>query len=276
MKIKIGFDIEFELPGPTPMILMLYVHPSRQKDLLAAEKIVIDPAIPLSDFTDLYGNRCARIFASPGNLRLALETLIQDSGEPDAIVPNAPQANIQDLPDEVLPFLLTSRYCEVDKLSDTAWQLFGSTEPGWPRAQAICDWVHKHITFNYQHADPTKSAYDVYQDGRGVCRDFSHLALAFFRCMNIPARYVTGYMGDIGVPVVLPMDFSGWFEGYLGGRWYTFDARHNKPRIGRIVMAVGRDAADVALTTNFGRAILKKFFVISDEISDSRTPSDAL
>ncbi len=266
MKIKIGFDIEFELVGPTPMILMLYVHPSRQKDLLAEEKIVLEPNIPLHDFTDLYGNRCARIVAPAGNIRFTLETMIQDSGLPDARIPDATQANIEDLPDEVLPFLLTSRYCEVDKLSEIAWQLFGNTQPGWPRAQAICDWVHNHITFNYQHADATKSAFDVYNDGRGVCRDFSHLALTFMRCMNIPARYVTGYMGDIGVPVVLPMDFSGWFEAYLGGRWYTFDARHNKPRIGRIVMAVGRDAADVALTTNFGRAILKKFFIISDEI----------
>jgi len=269
VKITIGFDIEFDLPAPTPMILMLYVHPSRQKDLLAEQTIVVEPAIPLTEFTDLYGNRCARIFAPAGNLRLSLETLIADSGEPDAAAPEAPQANIEDLPDDVLPFLLTSRYCEVDKLSDIAWQLFGSTAPGWARAQAICDWVHKHITFGYHFADSTKSAFDVYQDGRGVCRDFSHLAVAFFRCMNIPARYVTGYMGDIGVPLVLPMDFSGWFEGYLGGRWYTFDARHNKPRIGRIVMAVGRDAADVALTTNFGRATLKKFFVISDEVVET-------
>ncbi len=183
---------------------------------------------------------------------------------------------MQDLPDDILPFLLTSRYCEVDKLSDIAWQLFGHTAPGWTRAQAILDWVHNHITFGYHFADSTKSAFDCYNDGRGVCRDFSHLAIAFFRCMNIPARYATGYMGDIGVPLVLPMDFSGWFEAYLGGRWYTFDARHNKPRIGRIVMARGRDAADVALTTNFGRAILKKFFIISDEISDNPTPPDLL
>ena len=267
MKIKIGFDIEFEVVAPTPMILMLYVHPSRQKDLLAEERIALEPNVPLHDFTDLYGNRCARIVAPAGNIRMSLETIIADSGLPDAQAPEATQAKIEDLPDEVLPFLLTSRYCEVDKLSDVAWRLFGNTQPGWPRAKAICDWVHDHITFNYQHADSTKSAFDCYHDGRGVCRDFSHLALTFMRCMNIPARYVTGYMGDIGVPLVLPMDFSGWFEAYLGGRWYTFDARHNVPRIGRIVMAVGRDAADVALTTNFGRAVLKKFFVISDEIA---------
>ena len=273
MIIKLGFDIEFELAGPTPIILMLYVHPSRQANLLDEERIIVEPDIPLHDFTDLYGNRCARIFAPAGNLRLSLETLIEDSGAPDERHPDAPQANVQDLPDDVLPFLLTSRYCEVDKLSDIAWQLFGATEPGWPRAQAICDWVHNHITFGYHFADATKSAFDCYNDGRGVCRDFSHLAIAFFRCMNIPARYATGYMGDIGVPVVLPMDFSGWFEAYLGGRWYTFDARHNKPRIGRVVMARGRDAADVALTTNFGRAILKKFFVISDEIIEQRAAS---
>ena len=273
MLIKIGYDIEFELPGPTPMVLMLYVHPSRQADLRAEEKILVEPAMPLTDFTDLYGNRCARVFAPAGNVRFSLETTIEDSGQPDLVCPDAIQHNVQDLPDEALPFLLTSRYCEVDKLTDIAWQLFGATPPGWARAKAICDWVHNHITFGYHFADSTKSAFDCYNDGRGVCRDFSHLAIAFFRCMNIPARYATGYMGDIGVPVVLPMDFSGWFEAYLGGRWYTFDARHNKPRIGRVVMARGRDAADVALTTNFGRAILKKFFIISDEITaDSKSP----
>ena len=273
MKIKLGFDIEFELPGPTPMILMLYVHPSRQADLLSEERIMVEPIVPLHDFSDLYGNRCARIFAPAGQVRLSLETVIKDSGEPDAQPRDAIQHPIHELPDDVLPFLLTSRYCEVDKLSDIAWQLFGATEPGWPRAQAICDWVHNHITFGYHFADSSKSAFDVYNDGRGVCRDFSHLALTFMRCMNIPARYVTGYMGDIGVPLVLPMDFSGWFEAYLGGRWYTFDARHNKPRIGRVIMAVGRDAADVALTTNFGRAILKKFFVLSDEMAETLEPA---
>ncbi len=269
MKIKLGFDMQFEVAAPTPMILMLYVHPSRQADLCAEEKIVTEPSIPLHDFTDLYGNRCARILAPPADLRLSLETVIRDCGQPDTQAPDAPQNDIQDLPDDVLPFLLASRYCEVDKLSAIAWQLFGSTPPGWARAQAICDWVHKHITFGYHFADSSKSAWDVYQDGRGVCRDFSHLALTFMRCMNIPARYVTGYLGDFGVPVVLPMDFSGWFEGYLGGRWHTFDARHNKPRVGRVLMAVGRDAADVALTTNFGRAILKNFSVISDEVAEA-------
>ena len=272
MLIKIGFDIEFELAGPTPMILMLYVHPSRQKDLRSEETIQVEPDLPLTDFTDLYGNRCARILAPAGNLRLSLDAVIEDSGKPDEQCPDAPQHKVEDLPSETLPFLLTSRYCEVDKLSDIAWKLFGATAPGWPRVQAICDWVHNHITFGYHFADASKSAFDVYNDPHGVCRDFSHLAVAFCRCMNIPARYVTGYMGDIGVPLVLPMDFSGWFEVYLGDRWYTFDARHNVARIGRIVMAIGRDAADVALTTNFGRAALKKFFIISDELPASPSP----
>jgi transglutaminase-like putative cysteine protease len=267
MLIKIGFDIEFALGGPTPMVLMLFVHPSRRDDLRGPEKLRTEPEIPVTYYTDLFGNRCARLLGPPGKLRLRLETLIEDSGEPDPESLDAVQHKIEDLPNETLAFLMPSRYCEVDKLSDVAWQLFGQTTPGWPRVKAICDWVHNHITFGYHFADSTKSAHDVYTSGEGVCRDFSHLALTFCRCMNIPARYVTGYMGDIGVPLVLPMDFSGWFEVYLGGRWHTFDARHNAPRIGRIVMAVGRDAADVALTTNFGSASLKKFFVISDEVS---------
>ena len=224
----------------------------------APEELRVEPDLPVSHYTDLFGNRCARLLAPAGNLRLALETLIEDSGEPDPQSPDALQHRIENLPNETLAFLMPSRYCEVDKLSDIAWKLFGETPPGWPRVKAICDWVHNHITFGYHFADPSKSAFDVYTSGEGVCRDFSHLALTFCRCLNIPARYVTGYMGDIGVPVVLPMDFSGWFEVYLGDRWHTFDARHNVPRIGRIVMAVGRDAADVALTTNFGSATLEE------------------
>ncbi len=268
MLIKIGFDMEFELRGPTPMVLMLFVRPARQADLREPEELRVEPEMPVAYYTDLFGNRCARILAPPGPIRLSLETMIEDSGEPDPQSPEAIQHNIENLPNETLSFLMPSRYCEVDKLSDIAWQLFGQTPPGWARVTAICNWVHHHITFGYHFADPTKSAFDVYQSGQGVCRDFSHLALTFCRCMNIPARYATGYMGDIGVPLVLPMDFSGWFEVYLGDRWHTFDARHNVPRIGRVVMAVGRDAADVALTTNFGSATLKKFFVISDELKE--------
>jgi transglutaminase-like putative cysteine protease len=267
MIIKIGFDIQFELARPTPMILMLFVHPSRQADLRGEERLVTEPEVSLKKYVDLFGNVCGRIVAPAGTFRLQLDALIEDSGQPDPRILDAPQHKVEDLPDDTLAFLLASRYCEVDKLSDIAWKLFGSTPFGWPRVQAICDWVHNHITFGYPFADPTKSAFEVYKDGKGVCRDFSHLAIAFCRCMNIPARYVTGYMGDIGVPVVLPMDFSGWFEVFLGGKWRTFDARHNVPRIGRIVMAVGRDAADVAITTNFGSAILKKFLIVTDEVA---------
>lgn len=275
MLINIGFDIEFELAGPTPMVLMLFVHPSREADLRGPQKLRVEPELPVTYYTDLFGNRCARLLAAAGSLRLALETLVEDSGEPDRQSPDAIQHRIEDLPDETLGFLMPSRYCEVDKLSDVAWTLFGQTPPGWPRVRAICDWVHEHITFGYHFADPSKSAFDVYQSGEGVCRDFSHLALTFCRCMNIPARYVTGYLGDIGVPAALPMDFSGWFQVYLGDRWHTFDARHNVPRIGRVVMAIGRDAADVALTTNFGTATLKKFFVISNPVQPNDNAATA-
>lgn len=267
MKIKIGFDMEFELAGPTPMILMLYVHPSRQADLLEEEHLRVEPQTPVHDFTDAFGNRCARIVAPPGRLALKLETLINDSGQPDVQPLDATQHNIEELPDEALQFLLPSRYCEVDKLSDIAWKLFGATPPGFQRVKAIFDWVHHHVTFGYHLADSTKSALDVYHDGKGVCRDFNHLAVTFCRCMNIPARYVTGYLGDIQFPASGPMDFSAWFQAYLGGRWYNFDARHNIPRIGRILMGAGRDAADVALTTNFGRATLKKFLIVTDEVA---------
>jgi transglutaminase-like putative cysteine protease len=266
MLIRIGFDIAFELLGRTPMVLMLYTHPSRQQDLRATEEIVVEPKIPLTNFSDTFGNRCARIHAPAGVLRLKLESVIEDSGEPDYQPLDAPQHNIEDLPDETLQFLLPSRYCEVDKLTAVAWKLFGGTPPGYARVKAIFDWVHEHVTFGYHLADATKSALDVYNDGKGVCRDFNHLAVTFCRCMNIPARYATGYLGDIAFPPSGPMDFSAWFQAYLGGEWYTFDARHNHPRVGRILMATGRDAADVALTTNFGRAILQKFVVVTEEI----------
>src|SRR5205809_140330 len=267
MIIKIGFDIQFELAGPTPIVLMLFVHPSRRGDLRIEEKLIVDPSMPVTQYIDMYGNLCGRILAPAGHVHFALDTLIKDTGKPDPQEPDAIQHPVQDLPDSTLAFLLASRYCEVDKLNDIAWKLFGSTPEGWPRVQAICDWVHNHITFGYQFADPTKTAFEVYKDGKGVCRDFMHLAATFCRCMNIPARYVTGYLGDIGVPPApYPMDFMAWFEVFLGGKWHTFDARHNQRRIGRILMAVGRDAADVALTTNFGSAKLLKFHVITEEV----------
>jgi transglutaminase-like putative cysteine protease len=267
MLIRIGYDIAYEVPVPTPMLLMLYVHPERMKDLRAPERILTQPEVDVENYTDGFGNRCAKIIAPPGLIRLYYDTVIEDSGLPEAVFPGAEQHPVQDLPLDVLTYLLPSRYCEVEKLSDIAWQLFGTTAPGWPRVQAICTWVYNHITFGYEFAREDRTAFEVYQEARGVCRDFMHLALTFCRCLNIPARYATGYLGDIGVPASpAAMDFSAFFQVYLGDRWHAFDARHNERRIGRVAMGYGRDAVDVALTTTFGKHVLRKFQVWTDEI----------
>ena len=267
MKIRTGFDIAFESVQPTPMILALSVHPSRMPDVLTPHVINFDPPIPYQDYRDSFDNICTRIVTPPGRLTISADFVVQDSGQPDAYAPYAQQIDVQNLPSDVLVFLLGSRYCDTDKLSETAWSLFGGTQPGWARVQAICDYVHDRIRFDYMCADATRTAWDGFMQRQGVCRDFAHLAVAFCRCMNIPARYCTGYLGDIGIPPVPdPMDFSAWFEVYLDGVWYTFDARHNTPRIGRIVMARGRDATDVAITTNFGYAHLARFDVHTDEV----------
>ncbi len=268
MLIRIGYDLTFQVPSRTSMLLMLYVHPSRTPTLLERDQVQIEPYAQIEEFIDPFGNRCGRVVVGPGRLRLWNTALIKDGGMHDAVRQDACQQPIESLPTDVLSFLLGSRYCEVDELSETAWSLFGHTPLGWGRVQAICDWVHRNVQFGYQFARQTKTAHDVYRERTGVCRDLNHLALTFCRCMGIPARYVTGYLGDIGVPVSpAPMDFSGWFEAYLGGRWYTFDARHNIPRIGRVVMARGRDAVDVAITTSFGPAYLQSFAVTTVEAS---------
>ena len=267
MEIKVGFEMNYSAAQPTPMVIMLSIHPSRRQDIIGAEKIIAEPAVPIGFYRDSFDNICGRLVAPAGGVTLRGSALVRDSGLPDAVAPSAQQMPIDRLPDNVLMYLMASRYCETDKLTDIAWSLFGNTEPGWARVVAISTFVHNHLTFGYQHAHHMKSAYDAYQERAGVCRDFAHLALTFCRAMGIPARYCTGYMGDIGIPYdPNPMDFSGWFEVYLSGRWYTFDARHNHPRIGRILMCTGRDAADVALTTSFGRMDLVKFLVISDEV----------
>jgi transglutaminase-like putative cysteine protease len=267
MLIRIGFDLIFEFPAPTPMLLMLYVHPSREKDLVEPEVLKLSPAVPIELFTDSWGNKAGRIIAPAGQLRITNNAVVRDTGEPDVPGQGMTQLRVDQLLTHLLPLLLPSRYCEVDQLTTFAWEKFGHIPLGWPRVQAVLDWVHNHITFGYQFARPTKSAYDVFYERKGVCRDFMHLSVALLRALNIPARYVTGYLGDIGVPVVPePMDFSAWFEVYLGGQWWTCDARHNKPRIGRVLMATGRDASDVALTTSFGPHILRQFQVVTDEI----------
>jgi transglutaminase-like putative cysteine protease len=267
MLIRLGYDIQFDIPAPVPMVAMLNVHPSRIADLRTPNELQLTPSVPVEIYHDSFGNICSRFVATAGQLRLYNSTLIEDSGEPDPVNPGARQSPVQNLPPEVLRYMLASRYCEIDQFMDTAGSLFGGTQPGWSRVQAICDWVHANIVFGYNFASPTKTARDVYADRRGVCRDFQHLAITFCRCMNIPARYATGYLGDIGVPPNPPMDFSAWFEAYLEDRWWTFDARNNRPRIGRVLMATGRDAADVAITTSFGTAWLKRFTVVTDEVA---------
>jgi transglutaminase-like putative cysteine protease len=267
MLIRAGYDIQYNSPQFTPMQLLISVHPSRSADLTTQGPIVMSPPVPTSHFVDGFGNVCTRLTTPPGPISISTSFVIQDSGLPDEVNWNAHQHPVEEVPDEFLVFLLGSRYCETDRLSDAAWAMFGQTTPGWARVQAICDFVHNRIKFGYENARPTRTAWEAYQEGVGVCRDYAHLAVTLCRCMNIPARYCTGYLGDIGVPLAnAPMDFSAWFDVYLGGRWYTFDARHNTPRIGRILMARGRDATDVAISTAFGPAELAGFTVICDEI----------
>jgi transglutaminase-like putative cysteine protease len=228
----------------------------------------ITPSRSINSYIDAFGNKCVRLLAPAGEIRLSGDAIVADSGRPDSVDPGAEEHAVADLPHDALVFLLASRYCQTDRLMQTAWNMFGTTPPGWQRVQAICDFVHHRIKFGYEHAAPMRGATEALVEGRGVCRDFAHLAVALCRCMNIPARYCTGYLGDIGVPPdPAPMDFSAWFEAYLGGRWYTFDARHNKPRIGRILMARGRDATDVAIVTSFGPCTLANFKVITDEVA---------
>ena len=267
MKIRVGFEMIYDCPQPTPMILNLNVHSTRVSDLLGRDELRFEPSIPTAAYRDSFGNWCTRIVAPEGRLRISTDVLVSDSGAPDLVVPLAEQLAVPDLPEETLLFLLGSRYCETDRLSETAWKLFGQGPTGWGRVQAICDYVHDHIVFGYEHARMTRTALEAYYDKTGVCRDYTHLAVAFCRCMNIPARYCTGYLGDIGMPPPYgQMDFAAWFEVFLGGRWYTFDSRNNTPRIGRVLIARGRDAADVALSNAFGQNTLSSFRVWTDEV----------
>ena len=269
MKIYAGYRISYDCPQPTPMILQLSVHPSRIADLLTWDRVQLDPSIIANTYHDVFGNFCHVIHAPAGRVSMAADFMVRDEGKPDAVEPNAEQHALADLPVDTLVFLLGSRYCETDRFIDFAWSKFGNTRRGWPLIQTICDYVHDRIKFSYEHASPAKTAWDAHTEGWGVCRDFAHLAVTLCRCMNIPARYCTGYLGDIGVPPdPAPMDFSAWFEAYLGGRWYTFDARHNTPRIGRILMARGRDATDVAIVTSFGPCTLAGFNVMTDEVTE--------
>jgi transglutaminase-like putative cysteine protease len=267
MQIRVGFEMVYQCPQPTPMILALSIHYSRAADLLRPDHLITSPVVPITAYRDGFGNWCSRLVAPPGEFMLSADALVHDNGLLDTLAPWATQTPVELLPESTLVYLLGSRYCETDQLSEIAWQLFGAGPGGWQRVQAICDFVHRHIEFGYQHARRTRTAWEAYSEGRGVCRDYAHLAIAFCRCMNIPARYCTGYLPDIqieGPPST--MDFAGWFEAYLGDRWYTFDARNNTPRIGRVLIARGRDACDVALASTFGPNTLQSFRVWSDEV----------
>lgn len=267
MRIQVGYELVYELPQATPMILMLNVHFSRASDILMPDWMRINPSVQIEGYRDIYGNWCSRVLAPKGRVTISSRCVVRDSGAPEILAVVANQTPVQHLPEEALLFLLGSRYCETDYLSEVAWNLFGGVEQGLPRVQAICDFVHQHITFGYEYADPTKTAREVWKSQRGVCRDYAHLAIALCRALNIPARYCTGYLGDIGVPPPYgPMDFAAWMDVYLGGAWHTFDPRNNRARIGRVLIARGRDAADVAIATTFGPNKLESFRVFVDEV----------
>jgi len=271
MLINYGFEIAIRVPRATPLICLLDVHPERRKDINSETPFHVLPATPSMTYVDGFGNQCRRLMVPPGDITLSLDGTIVDSGELDDADAKAREIPVQELPNSLLTFLIGSRYCETDRLSQTAWDLFGGMKPGWGRVEAICDFVHNHLSFGYQHARATRTALEAFEEKKGVCRDFAHLMLAFCRCLNIPARYVNGYLGDIGVPAdPAPMDFSAWTEVFLDNRWYTFDPRHNARRIGRIVVARGRDATDVPLINSFGPHTLKTFKVWTDEVVAKR------
>ncbi|HUS52610.1 MAG TPA: transglutaminase family protein [Thermohalobaculum sp.] len=276
MLIRIGFEIAVDCPKPTPMLLALYPHPSNRRRIIGSDHIRTEPEMAVEEYTDMFGNRCARIQVPPGAATLWSDCIVEDTGKPDEFNWIARQHEIVDLPVETLAYLTASRYCESDELIERAWALFGGTPPGWARVQAIANWVHNHVIFGYRFGRPTKSAFDVYREGTGVCRDFAHLFIALCRAMNIPARYASGYLSDIGAKAEGAGDFCAWSEIFLEGRWYAFDARHNTPRIGRILMVRGRDAADVAMMTAFGDYLLTQFKVWTDEIDDSAPESELI
>lgn len=269
MLINYGFGIAISVPRPTPLITLLDIRRCRRGDVLKESDFQTKPGVPVSVYRDQYGNLCRRMVAPAGDFSMTLGGTILDSGEPDLVDRSLREVPVADLPDDALVYLLGSRYCETDRLSSLAWQQFGGIAPGWERVQAIVDFVHRHLAFGYQHARDTRTAAEAYAERIGVCRDFAHLTITLCRALNIPARYVNGYLGDIGVPKdPAPMDFSAWCEVYLGGRWCTFDARHNTPRIGRIPVAYGRDATDVPLVHSFGQHVLKSFKVWTDEVAE--------
>jgi transglutaminase-like putative cysteine protease len=268
MYIKVGYELIYDCPQPTPMLLMLNIHYSHAYEIVKPDHLLVNPAVPITAYRDGFGNWCHRLELSAGRTRINTSAIVHSNGIAEPVVLTARQHPVTELPEETLVFLLASRYCETELLTPIAWNLFGKTPEGWPRVQAICDFVHNHIRFDYMQARATRTALEAYNERVGVCRDFAHLGIAFCRCMNIPTRYCTGYLGDIGMPPPYgPMDFASWFEVFLGGQWYVFDPRNNMPRIGRVLIARGRDAVDVAISTAFGPNTLVGFTVMCDEIA---------
>ena len=267
IRIRVGYEMIYDFPQATPMIMVLGTHFTRASDVITPDFLTTTPPVPITPYRDMFGNWCSRMVAPPGRIRLFADGLVRDSGVPDVAVPSAIQHAVEDLPPDTLVYLLGSRYCETDRLSDIAWKQFENTAPGWARVQAICDFVHHRIKFGYEHARATMTAFEVYNEGKGVCRDYAHLAITLCRCMNIPARYCTGYLSDIGTPKPWVGDFAGWFEAYIGGHWHMFDPRNNVPRIGRVLIAQGRDASDVPITQTFGPNELISFKVWTDEVA---------
>jgi transglutaminase-like putative cysteine protease len=272
VQIRTGFELVYSFPQATPLFLVVNIHDSRASDMIVPDLLMTDPFLSLSGYRDGFGNWCYRGLAPAGRVRLSTDCVIRDNGQLDERIFTAGQDTVENLPEDVLVFLLGSRYCETDRLSETAWRLFSNAAPGYSRVQAICDYVHRHIAFNYQNARATRSAVEALNEGTGVCRDYAHLAIAFCRCMNIPARYCTGYLSDLGTPPPYGVgDFAAWFEAWVGGRWHAFDPRNNVPRLGRILMARGRDACDVAIATTFGSNTLESFRVWTDELPAGET-----
>jgi transglutaminase-like putative cysteine protease len=268
--LRVGYEFTYECVGPTPMLFVLNVHSSRVEDMLVPDHMVTAPPLPITQYFDSYGNLCSRLVAPAGQTRVSADAIVRDAGILDAFAPDAGQHAVQDLPDETLQYLLSSRYCEVDLFGEMAWDLFGGTPEGWWRVQAICDFVHERVQFGYEDARATRTAWETYHERVGVCRDFTHLAVALCRAMNIPARYCTGYLADVGMPPPHgPGDFAAWFEAYLDGRWYTFDPRNNVPRFGRVLVARGHDASDVPLSHSFGPNTMTGFDVWTHEVDEA-------
>ena len=266
MQVKIGCQFSFDSPVPIPLVLQVQPRPDGGHRLLQ-ETWSLQPEAECHEYLDGFGNRCLRFTAPTGPLRFRYEAQAEISPEPDPIVSHATQVPIEGLPDETMVFTLPSRYILSDLLSNAAWDLFGQVPAGWGRIQAVCDWIHEHVEFRTASTTPVTTALDVFLQRYGVCRDFAHMGVTMCRALNVPARYVFGYLPDIGIePPDIPMDFHSWFEAYLEGGWYTFDARHNTPRIGRVPIGRGRDAVDVAIVTQFGPARLTGMEVWADEL----------